>query len=98
MIVLMYDTEDIQNNHYYIMVEQELLQETNHFSNALFLLLAVHYVFNLQYNSAVIEVLHFLQEFVVGLKDGKVKHSAVYTAITTRMIKKAKKFTATDES
>ena len=70
----MYDVEEVNDNHYYIMIEQELTQETHSFAEAVFLLLAVHYVFNLEYNSAVYDML---------IKDQQVKrHSAVYTTIT----------------
>ena len=92
MIVLMYDVEEVNDNHYYIMIEQELTQETHSFAEAVFLLLAVHYVFNLEYNSAVYDMLLFLQEFICKIKDQQVKrHSAVYTTITTRCIGQAKR-------
>ena len=90
MIVLMYDVVDSSENIYYIMIEQELILETRKFEEAIFLLLAVHYVFNLEYNTAVHDVLLFLQEFVCKLKS-KVKHSAVYTAITTKLFRASQK-------
>uniref|UniRef100_A0A1X7V755 Uncharacterized protein n=1 Tax=Amphimedon queenslandica TaxID=400682 RepID=A0A1X7V755_AMPQE len=46
MIVSLYDSEDPSRNNYYIMVEQELLQETRSFKEAIFLLVAIHYIFN----------------------------------------------------
>ena len=84
MIVSLYDSEDPSRNNYYIMVEQELLQETRSFKEAIFLLVAVHYIFNLEYDATVIEPLLFLQEFILNLKE-KGRRSAVYTAITSRL-------------
>ena len=60
------------------MIEQELVVETNCFDEAIFLLLAVHYVFNLEYNASVSDTLVFIQEFVCKLKVSKTKHSPVY--------------------
>ena len=91
MIVVIYDVEDNTRNHYYIMVEQELLQDTHHFNETVFLLLAVHYVFDLQYNAAVFDTLLFIQEFVCQLKDRKNKHSAFYTSISTRLYRASQK-------
>ena len=91
MIVLMYDIEDSSRNHYYIMIEQELLQDTHHCDEAIFLLLAVHYIFNLEYNGTVSDSMLFIQEFVCKLKDTKCKHSAVYTNVTSRLYRASKK-------
>ena len=84
MIVSLYDSKDPSRNHYYIMVEQVMLQDTRNFKEAIFLLVAVHYVFNLEYDKSVLEPLLFLQEFVLNLKE-KGRRSAVYTAITSRL-------------
>ena len=54
------------------MVEQELLQDTHHFDETVFLLLAVHYVFDLQYNAAVFDTLLFIQEFVMTVRANTV--------------------------
>ena len=60
------------------MIEQVMLHDTPDFTQALFLLLAVHYVFNLEYDTCVQEPLLFLQEFVAGIKDTSNKHSAFF--------------------
>ena len=59
MIVLLNDSEDPSRNHYHIMVEQELVQDTNCFKEAIFLLKATHYTFNIEYNGAIAEPLLF---------------------------------------
>lgn len=92
MIVVLYDVVDNNENMYYIMIEQELLLDTRSFNEAIYLLLAVHYVFNLEYNTVVHEVMLFLQEFVCLLKSKTTKHSAVYTSITSRLFRESKKF------
>lgn len=63
----MSDSEDSTSNEYFIMIEQDLLLKTARFDEALFLLLAVHYVFDLQYDVKVKEILTFLQEYVSKL-------------------------------
>ena len=63
-----------------IMIEQMLLQDTR---LAVYLLLAVHYIFNLEYHGVILDSLLFLQEFVLELKE-KGKWSAFYTTITSR--------------
>jgi hypothetical protein len=82
MIVLLYDSEDNSRNNHYIMVEQELLQDTRNLKEVIFPLIALHYIFNLEYDGTVLESLLFLQEFILNLKE-KGRHSAVYTAITS---------------
>ena len=42
-----------ENNEYFVMIEQQLLVKTNDFRESIFLLIAVHYVFDLEYDSAV---------------------------------------------
>ena len=51
----------------------------------MFLLLSVHYVFNLEYDTCVLEPLLFLQEFVAGIKDTSIKYSALFSSVTSRM-------------
>ena len=80
----LYDAEDHSRNHYYIMIEQMLLQDTCCMNEAVFLFLAVHYVFNLEYDTVINGSLLFLQEFVANLKE-KGKHSAFYATITSRL-------------
>ena len=84
MIVSLYNSEDPCRNHYYIMVEQVMLQDSQSFKETIFLLVAVDYVFNLEYDKSVLEPLLFLQEFVLNLKE-KGQRSTVYTAIASRL-------------
>ena len=91
MIVVMFDSEDSSRNEYFVMIEQQLLVKTNDFRKSIFLLIAVHYVFDLEHDSTVGDTLLFLQELVCDLKGGKTKHSAVYSAISTRLYRTSKK-------
>lgn len=86
----MSDSEDSTSNEYFIMIEQDLLLKTARFDEALFLLLAVHYVFDLQYDVKVKEILTFLQEYVSKLKCGKVNLTATYAAVSTRLLRASK--------
>ena len=63
----MSDSEDSTSNKYFVMIEQDLIPKTTCFDEALFLLLAVHYVFDLQYDVKVKDILTFLQEYVSKL-------------------------------
>lgn len=87
MIVMMSDSDDCSRNEYFIMIEQDLLLKTSHFDEAVFLILAVHYVFDLEYDLRVNDVLTFLQEYVCKLKCGKVNRSAIYSTISTRLFR-----------
>jgi len=49
------------------------------------MLLAAHYIFNIQYDSLVQSPLLFLQEFVVGIKEDSIKHTAHYTNIVSHI-------------
>ena len=73
------------------MVEQELVQDTYCLKEAIFLLIATHYIFNLEYNRAVAEPLLYLQEFVLKLKE-RGHWSEVYTAISSCLTRAAAKF------
>ena len=86
MIVCLYDAEDQSRNHYYIMIEQILLQDTHCLNEAVFLFLAVHYVFNLEYDVVINGSLLFLQEYVANLKE-KGKRPATYATITSRLFR-----------
>ena len=54
----MYNSQDGSHNDYYVMIEQELLLKTSHFDDheVVFLLLAVHYIFDLEYDSTVSDI------------------------------------------
>ena len=80
IIIAMMDVHDDSHlqDQFYVMIEEEVLHDTTDFTQALFLLLAVHYVFNLQYDHQVQE---FLQDFVACMKDTSVKHTAFYTLL-----------------
>lgn len=85
VIVVLRDMDDLSQDRFYIMIERVMLHDTLDFTHALFLMLAVHYVYNLEYDTNVQEPLLFLQEFVSGIKDTIIKHSAFYSSITSRI-------------
>ena len=45
---------------------------------AIFMMLAAHYIFNIEYRSSVKDVFYFLQEKVLGFPDPHVKRSSMY--------------------
>lgn len=61
------DDEECQDQ-LFIVVERELMLETSNIVSALFNLVAVHYVFNLDYNVKAKDLFRFLQEKVLTLK------------------------------
>ena len=76
------DIDDSSQDRYYILIEQVILHDTPDFVLALFLLLSVHFVFNLEYDTCVLEPLLFLQEFIAGFMDTSVKYSALFSSVT----------------
>ena len=46
-------------------------------------MLAVHFVFNIEYNHQVKDVLYFLQDKVLGFPDPGFKKSSVYMSISS---------------
>ena len=71
------------NTQFFVAIEQELVVECRCMPNAIFIMLAVHFVFNLEYNRNVKDVLYFLQERVLGFPDPLYKKSAVYMSISS---------------
>ena len=71
---------DILPNHF-IAIEQELVLECRSIDSALFLLIAAHFVFNIEYNSKVKDVLYYFQDKVLGLSDPTFKQSSMYRNI-----------------
>ena len=88
-IVLMYNSQDGSHNDYYVMIEQELLPKTSHFDNheVVFPLLAVHYIFDLEYDSTVSDI-HwcFFRSLCVIWK-----YSPVYSTFSTRLYQSSQK-------
>ena len=67
-IIRHYDPSEEFSDKYFIAVEQAILLECRNLVGALFHLVAVHYVFNIQYNMKAENMLHFLEERILGLK------------------------------
>ena len=87
-IVMLSDDDDITPS-FYIAVEQELVVECADLLKALFMLLAVHYVFDISYNERVKDFFLFLQEKVMNISDEAYssersgKKSACYLSTTS---------------
>ena len=56
---------------YFICIEHELITEVNDFKTSIFLLIAVHYIFNLSYNIKTHDFFLFLQEKVLSIPSDK---------------------------
>ena len=85
VIVILKDLHDEAEDQFFVMVENIRLHDNEDFTSALFTLLAVHYVFNIQYDTQVQSPLLFLQEFVVGIKEDSIRHTAQYANIVSRI-------------
>ena len=72
---------DISPSHF-IAIEQHLLLECRNNKSALFLMIATHYVFNIEYCAKVKDVLYFIQEKVLGFSDNSFKKSSMYRNIS----------------
>ncbi len=55
------DDEDSLMQQYFICVEQQLMMESSNLVSALFLCLAAHYIFNIQYHPKAKDVWEFIQ-------------------------------------
>ena len=60
-----------------------LLLECKSLKRAIFIMLASHYVFNIEYNSKVKEVFLFLEEKVFGFSNTSAKKSAIYLSVNS---------------
>ena len=70
---------DESNAEYFIFVEGNVLCNTTRFTDALFLMFASYYIFNLKYPSQVKNVLSFIQDYIFGYPDS-CGRSATYVA------------------
>ena len=58
---------------YFICVEQQLMLESSNLTSAIFLCLAAHYIFNVQYHPKSKDVWEFIQENVAGISSKALK-------------------------
>ena len=65
----------------FIAIEKQLMHECMHFTSAVFTLMAVHYVFNIDYHSSVKDVLTYVQESILEIKGTSFKKSATYISV-----------------
>ena len=73
---------DILPTHF-IAIEQDLVLECCSLDSALFIMLATHYVFNIEYHPKVKDVLYFLQEKVLGYPNPTIKKSSIYMNVSS---------------
>lgn len=64
-------------------IEQQLLIECKSLERAIFIMLGAHYVFNMEYNPMVKDVLYFIQEKVFEFPDATFKKSAIYLSTSS---------------
>lgn len=77
-ILEIFDTEEEIASQYFIVVEQQLTCECGKVSSVLLSLIALHYVFNIEYCRPVQDFFHFFEDQVLKIKN-KVKRSCTYT-------------------
>ena len=65
----------------FIAVEGDLLIQCGNLPAAIYVMLAAHYIFDIQYNPKVNDVHLFLQEKVFGLSDPHAKKSSTYLSV-----------------
>lgn len=82
-ILRLFDADDDIDPQYFIAVEQQILLECKDISNALFHLVCTHYVFNMSYHVRAKDVLHFIEDKILHIKDTTVKKSSMYLSITS---------------
>ena len=70
---------DESNAQYCVFVEGNVLCKATRFTEALFVMFALYYIFNLKYPSQVKNVLFFIQDYILGYPDS-CGRSATYLA------------------
>lgn len=73
---------DIPPSHF-IAIEQDLILECRSIDSALFLMIAAHFVFNMEYQNKVKDVFYYLQDKVLGFPDPTLKQSSMYRNISS---------------
>ena len=68
---------------FFIAVEQQLLLECKSLEKAVYVMVASHYVFNIEYHHRVKDVFIFLQEKILGFVDDTVKKSSIYLSVSS---------------
>uniref|UniRef100_A0A1X7UTF7 Uncharacterized protein n=1 Tax=Amphimedon queenslandica TaxID=400682 RepID=A0A1X7UTF7_AMPQE len=81
-ILRLFDAEDEIDPQYFVAVEQQILFECKDVINALFHLISTYYVFNMSYHGRVQDILYFIQEKVLDIKDSTTKKSSMYLSVT----------------
>ena len=81
-IIRLVDADDGIPDQYFIAVEQQLLIKVPNLSDAILLLLSVHYTFNIEYNSKIHDLLCFIQEYVLEVPFNGRK-SPLYSSFTS---------------
>lgn len=79
-IVRLYEADESVSPSYKIIIEQQVITSTADLTAALYVLFAVHFVFNITYHSKVSDLYLFLQEVVFGMPSEVKKKSAAYTS------------------
>ena len=65
----------------FIAVEQALHVECKNIVTSIFVLMSIHYVFNIEYHPKIRDLLYYIQEHMFGLKDD-TRRSAQYLSFT----------------
>ena len=62
------DTDDIQ---LFLVIDKEVILETDSYQQSLFALFGVHYVFNIEYPKKFKHIYQFIEEYVFGIPQKK---------------------------
>ena len=73
---------------YFVLMEQGTLCQVPSFQFALFVMFAVYYVFHLEYPRPVVNILYFLQDFVLSFHDS-TKRPGPYLSVAADIRKHA---------
>ena len=77
----LYDADPDIPSRYFIAIEHIKIVECSSIHSSLFNVLAIHYVFNLEYHGKAKDILLFLQQKVMGIADQSRKTSAMYSNV-----------------
>lgn len=80
--LLRFVDEDLPTQ-YFLAVEQIVHLEVSDFMKGIFLLLALHYVYDIQYHHRLKDIYLFLEDKLLGLDSPSCKKSAPYLSVTS---------------
>ena len=76
-------TEEDLPTQFFIVVEQIPQIEVSHFFKGIYILLSLHYIFDMEYNPRLRDLYLFFEDKLLGLTTPSCKTTATYSGVTS---------------